>query len=94
MKRSAYLGMRAGDLDGKPYAKYWNPHMGTLPEHVREAVLQGPQAAELGLTLAESDPLMAPGYLPLETGTAALRDGYTLVAVLTQMPRVTGAMFE
>jgi hypothetical protein len=94
MKPHAYLGMLPGDLDHKPYAKYWNPDMGALPGHVQDAVLRGPEAAELGLTLAEADRLMAPGYLPLETGTTVLRNGQTLVAVLTHMPRVTGAMFE
>mgnify|MGYP001225323634 CR=1 FL=1 len=36
MKREKYLGMRPGDLDGKPYARYWNPEMRPLPAHVSE----------------------------------------------------------
>ncbi len=94
MKRDVYLGMRAGDLDGKPYAKYWKPEMQPMPAHVEAAILHGPEASELGLPLDQADQLMAPGYLPLETGTTVLRSGHTLVAVLTQMPRTTGAMFE
>lgn len=86
--------MRPGDLDGKPYARYWNPDMAPLPDHAREAVVHGPEAAELGLTLDQADRLMAPGYLPLETGWTTVRDGHTLVAVLTRMPHVSGAMFE
>jgi hypothetical protein len=30
MSRDKYLGMRSGDLDGKPYAKYWNPKMAPM----------------------------------------------------------------
>lgn len=92
--KDLYLGMRPGDLDGKPYAKYWNPEMRPLQPQVREAVLHGPEAAELGFSLREADRLMEPGYLPLENGTTALRDGQIFVAVRTDMPRATGAMFE
>jgi hypothetical protein len=42
--RKPYLGMRPGDLDKKWYAKYWNPKMAPLPDHIKEAVLLGPQA--------------------------------------------------
>ncbi len=94
MRRDHYLGMRPGDLDGKRYAKYWKPEMAPLPEHVREAVLHGDEAAELGFTLDHVDQLMDPGYLPLETGTTRLANGQVFVAALTRMPRVTGAMFE
>ncbi len=94
MKRDIYLGMRPGDLDDKPYAKYWNPEMQPLQPQVREAVIHGYEAAELGFSMDEADQLMEPGYLPLENGTAQLRNGQTFVAVRTDMPRATGAMFE
>lgn len=32
--------MRDGDLDDKPYAKFWNPDMHPLPDHVRNALLR------------------------------------------------------
>jgi hypothetical protein len=94
MRKDIYLGIRPGDLDGKPYARFWRPDMRPLPGHVMEAILHGPEAAELGLTLDQADQLMDPGYLPLETGSTRLANGQTLVAVLTEMPGVTGAMFE
>ncbi len=94
LRSDLYLGMRPGDLDGKPYARFWKPAMAPLPAHVRDAVLHGPEAAELGLALDEADRLMEPGYLPLETGWTVARDGHTMVAVRTEMPGTTGAMFE
>lgn len=94
MKSEVYLGMRAGDLDGKPYARYWNPIMQPLQEQVSRAILQGPEASELGFEIERADLLVEPGYLPLENGTTKLASGEIFVAVLTRMPGVTGAMFE
>jgi hypothetical protein len=94
MKTSAYLGMRPGDLDGKPYARYWNPQMQPLPEQVRRAILHGPEASELGFGIEQADLLVDDGYLPLENGRTKLHSGEIFVAVLTEMPGVTGAMFE
>ncbi len=94
MKTEHYLGMRPGDLEGKPYAKYWNPLMQPLPEAVSQALLHGPEASELGFGIEQADLLVEPGYLPLENGTTKLDSGEIFVAVLTEMPGVTGAMFE
>jgi hypothetical protein len=94
MKTELYLGMRPGDLDGKPYARYWNPHMQPLPSHVSEAIAHGPEASELGFGIERADLLVEPGYLPLENGTTKLDSGEIFVAALTKMPGVTGAMFE
>jgi hypothetical protein len=94
MKQKLYLGMRDGDLDGKPYARHWNPDMGPLQEQVAQAVLHGPQASELGFGIERADQLAESGYLPLENGTSSLKTGEVFVAVLTKMPGVTGAMFE
>ena len=94
MKREHYLGMKAGDLVEKPYARYWNPVMQPLQEQVAEAILHGPEASELGFGIERADLLVEPGYLPLENGTTKLASGEIFVAVLTKMPGVTGAMFE
>lgn len=40
----------------------------------------------------ERDRLLDPGYLPLESGTADLGEGYRLVAALTRMPRCRAKM--
>ncbi|MGH0033831.1 MAG: DAPG hydrolase family protein [Myxococcota bacterium] len=94
MKSDIYLGMRPGDLDGKSYAKYWNPEMGPLPEHVQRALMHGVEAAELGFPVSEAGRLLEPGYLPLENGFTRLDDGQVFVSVLTRMPGVTSRMID
>ncbi len=94
MRKSRYLGMRPGDLEGKPYASYWNPDMKPLQDHVQNAVLHGAEAAELGFAMDQVNLLAEAGYLPLENGYTRLGNGQIFVAVLTRMPGVTGGMFE
>ncbi len=94
MTNNVYLGMRPGDLEGKPYARFWQPDMSPMPPHVTEALLRGEEARELAFTLDEARVLLNPGYLPLENGHARLDNGQVFVAVHTQMPGATGAMFE
>ncbi|MGH0029657.1 MAG: DAPG hydrolase family protein [Myxococcota bacterium] len=92
--RNAYLGMRQGDLDGKPYARYWNPEMAPLPEPARQALARGAEAPELGFPVEEADRLLDPGHLPLETGFTRLANGQVFVAVLTRMPGVRHEMID
>lgn len=94
MNSSMYLGMRKGDLDNKPYAKYWNPEMSSMQPHVLNALAHGEEASELGFNLEDAAQLLEPGYLSLENGYTQLDNGQTFVAVLTDMPGVTGPMFE
>ncbi len=94
MKQERYLGLRPGDLDGKPYARHWNPEMAPMQEHVRHALVHGPEASELGFPITEANQLLEPGYLPLENGYTRLRSGQVFVAVLTKMPRVTSKMID
>ena len=94
MQPSPYLGMRPGDLDDKPYARFWQPDMSPMQPQVANALLHGEEAPELGFELDEASQLLAPGDLPLENGFTQLPGGQTFVAARTEMPRVTGAMFE
>ena len=94
MKTDAYLGMRPGDVAGKPYAKYWNPEMGPMQEQVQLALLHGIEASELGFPVAEANQLLEPGYLALENGFTRLASGQLFVAVLTKMPQVTSEMID
>jgi len=94
MAAAGYLGMRPGDLDGKRYARHWNPEMAPLALPVREALRHGPEAAELGTPLSEVHRLLDPGYQPIENGWLRLPSGQTFVAVHTLMPGVTSAMID
>lgn len=86
--------MRPGDLDGKPYAKYWNPQMGEMQDQVQQALLHGAEASELGLPIEDANQLLNPGYLPLENGYTRLANGQIYAAILTHMPKVNGAMID
>lgn len=92
--RPLYLGMREGDLTGKAYAAFWNPHMAPLPEHVREALLYGAVSAPLLPRLADAPRLLESGYQGLENGFGIQDDGSLLVAVRTDMPAVSPAMVD
>lgn len=94
MSTTKYLGMRDGDLDGKPYAKYWNPEMKPVPEHVQRALFHGVEAAELGFEISDANQLLEPGYLALENGFTRLDNGQLFVAVLHKMPGITSDMLD
>jgi hypothetical protein len=89
-----YLGMRPGDLDNKRYAKYWNPRMGPMQPQAQQALMHGPEAAELGIVLADADRLLEASDLPLENGYTRLYTGQLYVAVLTRMPGVDAKMID
>jgi hypothetical protein len=92
--RSLYLGMREGDLAGKPYAAFWNPRLAPLPERAKEALLHGPVAAPLLLQLADAPRLLETGDHELEDGYGFHPDGGLHVAVRTEMPGVSPAMVD
>lgn len=89
-----YLGYREADYE-KPYARYFRPSSEPVQDHVKEALLAGPQASEYGPRLSElADILSRPGYLPMETGYTVSPEGKIVVSVLTRMPGVTGEMWD
>jgi len=89
-----YLGMRAGDLDGKPYAKFWNPQLAPLPEHALQAIAHGPVAAALLPSLADAPRVLDPGHQALENGYGLGNDGSLHVAIRTDMPDTSPAMVD
>lgn len=92
--RSLHLGMRADELDRKPYARFWNPRMKALPLHAFEAICQGPVAPPMLPDLASSSSWLDAGYREVENGFTQLADGAVHVAVLTEMPNVTPDMID
>ncbi len=92
--RRLHLGIKDGELDGRPYAKFYNPNMPPLPEQAKEALLHGPVAAALLPTLAAAPALLAPGDSDLEDGFGLHPDGSLHVAIHTDMPHVSPAMID
>lgn len=89
-----YLGYREEDYQ-KPYAKYFCERALPVQSHVKDALLAGPVAGAYGVRLSSlADDLSKPGYLPLETGYTINDDGHLVIAVLTDMPGVTGEMWD
>ena len=77
MREPHYLVMRPGDLDGMPYARFWQRDMQPLQLHVALALLHGEEASALGLQMDEADRLLEPGDLDTDqihtTGVYAQR---------------------
>lgn len=89
-----YLGMAAGDLEGKAYAKYWIPTMKPLAEHVKEALLVGPISATLLPPIEKAEQLLDNYEAEIENGYSMEHNGSLHMAVLTEMPNVTPAMVD
>ncbi|NAS95680.1 hypothetical protein CU664_04095 [Pseudomonas syringae pv. actinidifoliorum] len=89
-----YLGYKAAD-ESQPYADFFQVHTQPIQAEAREALIVGPAASEYGPRLAELVDVMArPGYQPMESGYTLNADGHIVVSVLTQMPDVTGEMWD
>lgn len=89
-----YLGYRAQDR-AKPFAHFFSEKALPLQAHAVAALQAGPVASEYGVRLSDlADVMSKPGYLPLETGYTVNADGHIVVAVLTQMPNVSAAMWD
>src|SRR5215211_2734083 len=94
MSGKIYLGMRPGDLDRKPYAKYWNPRMAPMQPQAQQAALHGAEASVLGFPVTGANRLLEPGYVALENGYTRLDTGEIFVAVLTRMPGVNEKIID
>ncbi|ODQ90600.1 DAPG hydrolase family protein [Mycolicibacterium holsaticum] len=88
----SYLGYRAEDFD-TPFAEFFTPEMAPLPQHVVHALEHGRQAEAVLPAFDDIDALRAEGYQQTENGYGVLRDGGIAVAVRTDMPGVTPAMW-
>ncbi|MCU1686496.1 MAG: hypothetical protein JWQ81_7235 [Amycolatopsis sp.] len=89
-----YLGYREADL-AKPYAKYFREDTLPVQSHVPEVLLAGMAPTEYGYDLADAARIMSrPGYHKMETGWTTVDSGVVAVSVLTDMPGVTGQMWD
>lgn len=87
----SYLGYRGADVD-TAFGRFFDQEMAELPAHVVRALEHGPQAAPVLPNF--DDPLRAEGYQQTENGYGRLPDGGFTVAVRTDMPGVTPAMWD
>jgi len=89
-----YLGMREGDLDGKPYAKFWQPEMKPLSTAARAALANSPASAAGIPPLSDAPRLDGRRSTALEDGYAVGHDGVLHVAIRTPMPGTTPGMVD
>ena len=87
----SYLGYRDHDAD-TAFGRYFNPEMADLPRHVVRAIEHGPQAAPVLPDFDER--LTEAGYQQTENGYGSVQHGGYTVAVRTDMPGVTPAMWD
>lgn len=89
-----YLGMRDGDLDGKPYAKYWNPEMQPLSKRACDAVAAGPLASNELLAFTQVSQVSVTDGPMCRNGYGFLDDGSVHIAIVTEMPAVSPVMID
>ena len=89
-----HLGWSEADLGSKPYARFLNPQLARLPDHIRDALDRGPVAEPL-LPPVQAAARSLFGIVPaLEDGFALAADGAMHVAARTDMPGVTPEMID
>jgi hypothetical protein len=89
-----HLGWNAADLAEKPYARFLDPEIAPLPDHIRHALDRGPLPEPLLPTL-DAAPQSLFGQAPaIENGFALNADGAIVVAARTDLPDVTPAMID
>lgn len=89
-----HLGYTPAELASSPYARFFDPLMQPLPEHVREALAIGAVAHTLLPPVSRARELQREGYAAVETGYTVCPDGAVHIAVLNRMPGVAPAMWD
>jgi len=92
MAGELYLGYRHDDAN-TPFAKFFQPEMAPLPQHVVEALQHGPQGGMALLAFDDAASVADDEYQQTENGYGVLGDGSYHVSVRTDMPGVTPAMW-
>lgn len=78
----------------KSYAKYYDRPLAPIPQEKLNILAAGPVDPAKALTIQNKNDLFKPGYLECEIGYCILPDGTGFVANLTEMPGVSGEMFD
>jgi hypothetical protein len=89
-----HLGWSESDRASKPYARFFDPDIRPLPDHIRHALDRGPLPEPLLPALEEAAPSLFGQAAALEDGFALTADGAMIVAARTDMPGVTPAMID
>ena len=84
-----HLGWSQKDLATKPYAKFWNPDVAPVADHVRDALAQGPVSEELLPPLSAAQDVFFGSGVALVDGFSLVADGSLRVASDVDMPGVT-----
>lgn len=91
---SRYLGYREADR-AQPYAEFFSERTLPVQPHVGEALLAGMAPTEYGYGPSDAVRMLTrPGYHAMETGWTTRDDGTIAVSILTDMPGVTGEMWD
>ncbi|KAF4332485.1 phloretin hydrolase [Fusarium beomiforme] len=89
-----YLGYKDDDWS-RPFVKYWNPTEKQISDEVQKGITESPYASKLVFEPQEAAHyLTQPGYLQLENGWAVSDDKKLMIAVRTDMGKVTGDMYD
>lgn len=78
----------------EPYAKYYSCASAKIPPNVIRDIESSPYSNADSLAYENINDLLSPGYLAIENGYCNMQDSSVFVAVLTEMPNVTGEMLD
>ncbi len=88
------LGWSEADLASKPYARFLNPQLAPLQDHIRVALHRGPVPEPLLPRIEAASENLFGSAPVLEDGFALTTDGAMHVTARTDMPGVTPAMID
>jgi hypothetical protein len=89
-----HLGWDESDLATKPYARFLDPEIRPLPDHIRHALDRGALPEPLLPTLAAAPRSLFGEASATENGFVLTADGAIVVAARTDLPGVTPAMID
>jgi hypothetical protein len=89
-----HLGWDDTDRATKPYARFFDPQIQPLPDHIRHALDRGPLPEPLLPALDAAPNSLFGQSAGIENGFARTAHGAVIVAARTDLPGVTPAMID